>query len=137
MEELKIGLSRVPYTIRNEKGGGSVVFPFTAEYERELIMATITRPTDPGMDKVEAVATNLATPAVTSSLKFLRGRYQRARCDSEAVADCVRCQTMFLVRTLEDTRAAIAAMGHTPPSGEDGDALQGIGGRDAEEAAHS
>jgi hypothetical protein len=39
-------------------------------------------------------------------------------------------------RNDEDARAAITAMGHTPPSGEDGDALQGIGGRDAEEAAH-
>jgi hypothetical protein len=39
-----------------------------------------------------------------------------------------------LLTLADDARAA---MGHTPPSGEDGDALQGIGGRDAEEAAHS
>jgi hypothetical protein len=45
-------------------------------------------------------------PATASTLRFLRERYQQRKCDSDAVADCTRCQVMFLVRRLEDIRAA-------------------------------
>jgi hypothetical protein len=75
-----------------------------ATHEKALVchtLARLTRPTDPGEDKVEAVA-----DIIEECGEWCGGR-------SDALA---------LART-------IAAMGHTPPSGEDGDALQGIGGR--------
>ncbi len=56
--------------------------------------------------EVEKLVEELQHPSVTSALSFLRMKYQRARCDNEAVADCVRCQTMFLVATVESILAA-------------------------------
>ena len=40
-------------------------------------------------------------PALRSTANFFLRRFEGARCDSEAVADCVRCQAVFLAhRTL-------------------------------------
>lgn len=44
--------------------------------------------------------------SLISSVGFLRQRYANAPCDSEAVADCNRCITMSLVRTMERLLAA-------------------------------
>lgn len=51
--------------------------------------------------------------AVASSVRFLEGRYLNARCDSEGVADCVRCKTMLLVNTMRDFLAETATDGGT------------------------
>ena len=39
--------------------------------------------------------------ATASAIKFLRERFVTARCDSEAVADCVRCAVLFLIGDVE------------------------------------
>jgi hypothetical protein len=69
------------------------------------VRAHLTRPTDPGEDKVEAVARALC------ALNF-----RKKGCEGEFgnVDDCWFAFT-------DEARAAIAAMGHTPPSGEDGE----------------
>lgn len=42
-------------------------------------------------------------PAIRSAAEFLLSRYAKARCDSEAVSDCVRCNAVYLARvTLRD-----------------------------------
>jgi Lar family restriction alleviation protein len=58
-------------------------------------------------DEVRMLREALDLPSVTSSIEMLRERYTRARCDNEAVAGCVRCNVMFLIRTIERTRAAL------------------------------
>lgn len=45
--------------------------------------------------------------ALVSTVDFLTARYEKARCDDEAVAGCVRCQTMFLARTMQSLLAAL------------------------------
>jgi hypothetical protein len=49
-----------------------------------------------------------ARSALICAVGMLRGRYQKARCDSDGVSDCVRCKTMFLVRTMERLLASSA-----------------------------
>lgn len=46
--------------------------------------------------------------ALISTVGMLRKRFGHAHCDSDGVADCARCNIMFLVRTTEATLAAIA-----------------------------
>jgi hypothetical protein len=61
--------------------------------------------TDKDVERVaEAILTDDA--ATRASLRFLRQRYAQSKCDSEAVADCVRCNVMFLVRRFEDALSA-------------------------------
>ena len=38
--------------------------------------------------------------AIAYSAKFLAERYERAPCDAEGSGECVRCNTMYLVRVL-------------------------------------
>jgi hypothetical protein len=47
--------------------------------------------------------------AIASGCEMLEERYSRARCDSDGVSGCIRCNTMFLVSTLTDLLAATAA----------------------------
>jgi hypothetical protein len=64
--------------------------------------------TDKDVERVaEAVLTDDA--ATRASLRFLRQRFVQSKCDSEAVADCVRCNVMFLVRRFEDALSAAPA----------------------------
>jgi hypothetical protein len=77
--------------------------------------------TDKYVDRVaEAVLTDDA--ATRASLRFLRQRYAQSKCDSEAVADCVRCNVMFLVRRFEDVlSAALTSTDATPDIAKLGD----------------
>jgi hypothetical protein len=72
-----------------------------------------TRPTDPGEDKVEAVAKMLfgALEDLADAVRSADSRLQPKLTEALAEADYALIQAK---------RAAIAAMGHTPPSGEDG-----------------
>jgi hypothetical protein len=54
--------------------------------------------------------------ALLFTTEFLRDRLEDARCDGEALADCVRCQTMFLVRTMAQLLVA-----NPPPHMTEGD----------------
>ncbi len=56
-----------------------------------------------------ATAWHCEREAVDASLKFLRERYAKARCDCPAVSECVRCNTMYLVRVVEDVAAYVDA----------------------------
>lgn len=49
--------------------------------------------------------------ALLSTVEFLRARYAKARCDSDGVSCCVRCQTMFLVRKMEALLVASSKLG--------------------------
>lgn len=40
--------------------------------------------------------------AVESSLKVLIAHYENARCDSEAVSECVRCNAVFLAKSVSE-----------------------------------
>lgn len=40
--------------------------------------------------------------ALKSTARDMRSRFEKAKCDSEAVSDCVRCNMMFLVGAVED-----------------------------------
>ena len=40
--------------------------------------------------------------ALESTAKYMRQRFEKARCDNEAVSDCVRCQVMGMVHAIED-----------------------------------
>lgn len=44
-------------------------------------------------------------PAVESSIKFLLERYEHARCDSDGVSNCVRCQVVFLAKSVREMLA--------------------------------
>jgi hypothetical protein len=59
---------------------------------------------------------------------FLRGAYENARCDSSGLSDCFRCQTMFLVHTMEELLAASAI---EAPSGVETAQTGSIGGESA------
>jgi hypothetical protein len=74
----------------------------------------LTRPTDPGEDKVEAVARAIA-PRIL--YEFDLHTLDRAA-DWDAHSEKDR-ETMRLI-----AKDAIAAMGHTPPSGEDGELVE-------------
>ena len=41
-----------------------------------------------------------------STVKYMRGRFENAKCDNEGVGDCVRCQVMSMVKTIEDMLSA-------------------------------
>jgi hypothetical protein len=98
----------------------------------------LTRPTDPGEDKVErafaegfAAGRAAATAVAQQHLEPQLARRLVAQSNAETAfagfllaAEHLRDDILYMP---DDASAAIAAMGHTPPSGED--ALQGIGGR--------
>jgi hypothetical protein len=77
------------------------------------------RPTDPGEDKVEAVALiGRLSDCLRELVAVVRGE-----CPSLLNEDSGGDAKLDIEidEALEDARAAIAAMGHTPPSGEDGE----------------
>lgn len=80
------------------------VTPTCEEHETALILRAPSTDTEDGAALRSAISKD--EPATASTLRFLRERYQQRKCDSEAVADCTRCQVMFLVRRFEDIRAA-------------------------------
>lgn len=49
--------------------------------------------------------------ALLITVDFLRSRFGKARCDSDGVSDCIRCQTMFLVRLTEQLLVATSEAG--------------------------
>lgn len=51
--------------------------------------------------------------AVESSFNFLIKHFENARCDSDAVSNCVRCQTVFLAKSVREMllSAQSAALG--------------------------
>jgi hypothetical protein len=86
------------------------------KFLREAIAA---RPTDPGEDKVEAVALiGRLSDCLRELVAVVRGE-----CPSLLNEDSGGDAKLDIEidEALEDARAAIAAMGHTPPSGEDGE----------------
>lgn len=40
--------------------------------------------------------------ALKSTAKYMRQRFEKTRCDSDGVGDCVRCQVMVMVKAIED-----------------------------------
>ena len=60
--------------------------------------------------------------ALVTTVGMLRNRYEKARCDDEGVAGCIRCQTMFLVKSME---RLLAASGMEARQGQDAQRLDG------------
>jgi hypothetical protein len=58
-------------------------------------------------DPLSAIAPTIqCRPAVESSIKFLLERYEQAKCDSDGVSNCVRCQVVFLAKSVREYFAA-------------------------------
>lgn len=49
----------------------------------------------------------LDTPAVRSAADYLIARLETSRCDSEAVADCIRCNSVYLAKKVRQALASI------------------------------
>jgi hypothetical protein len=86
-------------------GGGAI-----PDMPQDMLLAKLTRPTAPGEDKVEAVA------------KAVR----RARFERNGKGKAYDPELPLHETELLDARAAITAMGHTPPSGEDGELVRDL-----------
>lgn len=59
--------------------------------------------------------------AIRSSAEMLLRRFEGQRCDSRAVADCARCNAVFLAKTaleLVEARAALSKAGQADGGGE-------------------
>ena len=50
-------------------------------------------------------------PAVKSAISFILDEVAKKRCDSEGVADCVRCNSVFLAKKMKEFLGNFAARG--------------------------
>lgn len=57
--------------------------------------------------EIAALKVDISSAAMGASLKLLRATYEKARCDDEGVACCVRCNAMFVVNRIEHARALL------------------------------
>ena len=89
--------------LQREESAVQSVFMFAAREEQAVQRAQIA---EAQLAKMRAQQNIQDRPAVESAVKRLIQRFEKASCDSDGVAQCVRCNVMFLARVMQDMLAA-------------------------------